>query len=84
VAFAELADGGKTVVGSYTLQYIGAADDINAAPTDIGAKAPAVTYHSAQLKYAFSKQLDFASASTTCSTRRRRSSSPIPMRTPTR
>ncbi len=46
--------------GAYTLQYIGAADDINAAPTDIGARAPAVTYHSAQLKYAVSRQLDFA------------------------
>ncbi|MFT7773990.1 TonB-dependent receptor [Roseateles sp.] len=46
--------------GAYTLQYIGAADDINAAPADLGARAPAVTYHSAQLKYAFSKQLDFA------------------------
>ncbi|MDI4635214.1 TonB-dependent receptor [Pelomonas sp. V22] len=46
--------------GSYTLQYIGSADDINAAATDIGAKAPAITYHSAQLKYAYSKQLDFA------------------------
>lgn len=46
--------------GAYTLQYIGSADDINAAPTDIGAKAPAITYHSAQLKYAYSKQLDFA------------------------
>ncbi|WP_204266287.1 hypothetical protein, partial [Escherichia coli] len=40
--------------GAYTLQYIGSADDINAAPTDIGAKAPAITYHSAQLKYAYS------------------------------
>ena len=46
--------------GAYTLQYIGAADDINAAATDIGARAPAVTYHSAQLKYAYSKQLDVA------------------------
>jgi len=46
--------------GAYTMQYIGAADDINAAPTDIGARAPAVTYHSAQLKFAYSKQLDLA------------------------
>lgn len=46
--------------GAYTLQYIGSADDINAAATDIGARAPAVTYHSAQLKYAYSKQLDFS------------------------
>ncbi|QPF74526.1 TonB-dependent receptor [Roseateles sp. DAIF2] len=46
--------------GSYTLQYIGAADDINAAPTDIGARAPAITYHSAQAKYAVSKSFDLA------------------------
>jgi iron complex outermembrane recepter protein len=46
--------------GAYTLQYIGSADDINAASTDIGAKAPVVTYHSLQLKYAFNKQLDLA------------------------
>jgi len=46
--------------GAYTVQYIGAADDINAAPTAIGARPPAVMYHSAQLKYALSKQLDFA------------------------
>ncbi|MBN8506045.1 MAG: TonB-dependent receptor [Burkholderiales bacterium] len=44
--------------GSYTLQYIGAAKDINAAPADIGARAPAVMYHSMQLKYAFSKSMD--------------------------
>ncbi len=44
--------------GSYTLQYIGAAKDINAAPTDIGARAPAVTYHSVQLKYAVSKAMN--------------------------
>lgn len=46
--------------GAYTLQYVGAADDINAAPTDIGAKAPVVTYHSVQVKYAVNKQLDLA------------------------
>jgi len=46
--------------GSYTVQYIGAADDINAEPGDIGAKAPGLAYHSAQLKYAFSKKLDLA------------------------
>jgi len=43
--------------GSYTLQYIGAAKDINAAPTDIGARAPAVMYHSMQVKYAFNKSM---------------------------
>ncbi|OWQ83865.1 TonB-dependent receptor [Roseateles aquatilis] len=46
--------------GAYTVQYIGGADDINAAPTAIGAKAPGLAYHSVQLKYAFSKQLDLA------------------------
>lgn len=44
--------------GSYGIQYIGAADDINAAPTDIGARAPAVMYHNAQVKYAVSKSWD--------------------------
>ena len=44
--------------GSYGIQYIGSAKDINAAPTDIGATAPAVTYHNVQVKYAFSKGWD--------------------------
>lgn len=46
--------------GSYGIQYIGSAKDINAAPTDIGATAPALTYHNAQVKYAFSKSWDVA------------------------
>lgn len=46
--------------GSYTLRYIGAADDINAAPTEIGARAPAVLYHSVQAKYALNKSLDLS------------------------
>lgn len=46
--------------GAYTVRYIGAADDINAAPTDIGAKAPAVLYSAVQMKYAYSKSLDFS------------------------
>ncbi len=46
--------------GSYTVQYIGSADDINAAPTDIGARAPAITYHSIQAKYAVNKSFDIA------------------------
>ncbi|MEH0168533.1 TonB-dependent receptor [Roseateles microcysteis] len=46
--------------GSYTVQYIGSADDINAAPTDIGAKVPAIMYHSAQVKYAFDKKLELS------------------------
>ena len=44
--------------GSYGLQYIGKATDINAAPTAIGAKVPAVIYQSLQLKYAISKALE--------------------------
>jgi iron complex outermembrane receptor protein len=46
--------------GAYTMQYIGAADDINAPRGAIGDRAPALTYHSAQVKYAFSKQLDLS------------------------
>lgn len=38
--------------GSYSLQYIGKADDINATPGDIGDHAPSVTYHNLQLKFA--------------------------------
>ena len=41
--------------GSYNVQYIGAADDINAAPADIGAHAPAVAYHNVSVKYALNK-----------------------------
>ena len=46
--------------GSYSVQYIGSADDINASPGDIGDHAPSVTYHNAQVKYAFNKSLDVA------------------------
>ena len=41
--------------GSYSLQYIGSADDINAERGDIGDRAPSVSYHNVQLKYAFSE-----------------------------
>lgn len=43
--------------GSYTIQYIGSADDINAAPTDIGARAPSVAYHNASVKYEVNKAM---------------------------
>lgn len=43
--------------GSYNIQYIGSADDINAAPTDIGARAPAIAYHNVSMKYAISKAM---------------------------
>ena len=46
--------------GSYSVQYIGKADDINASPGDIGDHAPSVTYHNAQVKYAFGDVADVA------------------------
>ncbi|KAF1708697.1 TonB-dependent receptor [Pseudoxanthomonas sacheonensis] len=46
--------------GSYSMQYIGSADDINATPGDIGDHAPSVTYHNVQLKYSPAKSFDVA------------------------
>lgn len=46
--------------GSYSVQYIGSADDINAERGDIGDRAPSVSYHNAQVKYAFSESLDLS------------------------
>ncbi|MGH8085844.1 MAG: TonB-dependent receptor [Lysobacter sp.] len=46
--------------GSYSLQYIGSAEDINASPGDIGDHAPSVAYHNAQVEYAFSPSFDIA------------------------
>lgn len=43
--------------GSYTVQYIGKAEDINAAPEDIGSHAPSIAYHNASVKYAFNKAM---------------------------
>ncbi|HEU4852908.1 MAG TPA: TonB-dependent receptor [Telluria sp.] len=43
--------------GSYTVQYIGSADDINASPEDIGARAPSVAYHNLSAKYAVTKAM---------------------------
>jgi iron complex outermembrane receptor protein len=43
--------------GSYNIQYIGSADDINASAGDIGARAPSVAYHNASVKYALSKAM---------------------------
>lgn len=43
--------------GSYHIQYIGSADDINAAPADIGSRAPGIDYHSVQAKYAVNKSM---------------------------
>ncbi|MFD2365671.1 TonB-dependent receptor [Pseudoduganella sp. GCM10020061] len=46
--------------GSYNIQYIGSADDINASPGDIGARAPSVAYHNASVKYAFNQALSLS------------------------
>ncbi|WP_313319613.1 TonB-dependent receptor [Stenotrophomonas sp.] len=46
--------------GTWSTQYIGRADDINAARGDIGDHAPSVFYHNLQLKYAVSKALDLS------------------------
>lgn len=44
--------------GTYSVQYIGAADDIVAQPGTIGSRAPGVFYHNLQLGYAAGKSLD--------------------------
>ena len=44
--------------GSYSIQYIGSAEDINASKGDIGDHAPSVSYHNVQAKYSFNKALD--------------------------
>lgn len=46
--------------GTWTTQYIGRAEDINAARGDIGDHAPSVLYHNLQLKYAVNKGFDVA------------------------
>jgi len=46
--------------GSYSVQYIGSADDINASEGDIGDHAPSLTYQNVQVKYAVSKAFDVA------------------------
>ncbi|MEN5206984.1 TonB-dependent receptor [Stenotrophomonas terrae] len=46
--------------GTWSTQYIGRAEDINAARGDIGDHAPSVFYHNLQLKYAVSKALDIS------------------------
>ncbi|MCD9028255.1 TonB-dependent receptor [Luteimonas sp. BDR2-5] len=46
--------------GSWSVQYIGRADDINAAPGDIGDHAGSLTYHNLQLQYAVSRAFDLA------------------------
>jgi outer membrane receptor protein involved in Fe transport len=39
------------------VQYIGSADDINAAPADIGSRAPGIAYHNVSVKYAVNKAI---------------------------
>lgn len=46
--------------GSWSVQYIGGADDINASPGDIGDHAGSLTYHNLQLQYAVSQAFDIA------------------------
>ncbi|MDH0864620.1 TonB-dependent receptor [Mitsuaria sp. GD03876] len=46
--------------GIYAIRTIGAADDINAKPDELGARAPSVSYHSAQLRYAPGARWDVA------------------------
>lgn len=41
----------------YAVQYLGGADDINASPGDIGARAPSVFYHNAQGTYFINPKL---------------------------
>jgi outer membrane receptor protein involved in Fe transport len=57
-AFTSLTMARDAWSGSYSLQYIGSADDINAAPGDLGDHAPSVTYHNVQLKYAVTDAFD--------------------------
>lgn len=46
--------------GAWSAQYIGNADDINASPGDIGARAGSLVYHNLQLQYAVTQALDLA------------------------
>lgn len=56
-SLAELAVSQGPWSGSYSLQYIGKVDDINASPGDIGDHAPSVTYHNAMARFAFDESL---------------------------
>lgn len=44
--------------GSYSIQYIGSADDINASKGDIGDHVSSLSYHNAQAKFSFNKSAD--------------------------
>ncbi|WP_046658468.1 TonB-dependent receptor [Lysobacter capsici] len=57
-AFTSLTMSRDEWSGTYSLQYIGKADDINAARGDIGDHSPSVSYHNLQLKYSPVKSFD--------------------------
>ncbi|WND80656.1 TonB-dependent receptor [Lysobacter capsici] len=57
-AFTSLTMSRDEWSGTYSLQYIGKADDINAARGDIGDHSPSVSYHNVQLKYSPAKSFD--------------------------
>ncbi|ATE74274.1 TonB-dependent receptor [Lysobacter capsici] len=57
-AFTSLTMSRDEWSGTYSLQYIGKADDINAARGDIGDHSPSVSYHNVQLKYSPVKSFD--------------------------
>lgn len=59
-SFASLTTAHGPWSGTYSVQYIGRADDINAAEGDIGDHAPSVAYHNIQGKYAFGEQAEIA------------------------
>ncbi len=59
-SFASLTTERGPWSGTYSVQYIGRADDINAAEGDIGDHAPSLTYHNAQAKYALGEQAEIA------------------------
>ncbi|WP_332771111.1 TonB-dependent receptor [Phenylobacterium sp.] len=46
--------------GTYSVQWIGKATDFNAAPADIGYRAPNVFYHNAQFAYRLGESADIA------------------------
>ncbi|WP_342118079.1 TonB-dependent receptor [Pseudoduganella sp. OTU4001] len=48
--------------GSYGLQMIGKADDINGVKANAGARAPSVVYHNASLRYAVSPALTLSAS----------------------
>ncbi len=56
-SFASLSAARGAWSGAWSVQYLGKVDDINAAPGDIGAHAPSVTYHNLTAAYAANEAL---------------------------